>query len=45
MQYEVGGSCRVSGIRNQIIQTLKQFPTIKNVVISVEGNSEEALQP
>jgi heme/copper-type cytochrome/quinol oxidase subunit 2 len=41
----VGGSCRVSAIRAQITQTLRQFPTVQNVVISVNGNSTEALQP
>lgn len=41
----VGGSCRVAAIRSQITETLKQFPTVKNVVISVAGNVEEALQP
>lgn len=41
----VGGSCRVSMIRSQIENTLKQFPTVSEVVISVEGNVEEALQP
>jgi hypothetical protein len=42
---KLGGSCRVSAIRSQISQTLKQFPTVKEVIISVEGNVEEALQP
>jgi len=41
----VGGSCLVAAIRAQITQTLMQFPTVKSVVISVDGNSEEALQP
>ncbi len=41
----IGGSCRVSSIRAQITETLKQFPSIKNVIISVNGNSAEALQP
>jgi len=40
-----GGSCRVAAIRSQIERTLKQFPTISRVVISVDGNSDEALQP
>jgi Sporulation and spore germination len=42
---QIGGSCRVSLIREQINQTLKQFPTIKNVVISVNGDAKTALQP
>ncbi|MFA6429565.1 MAG: GerMN domain-containing protein [Patescibacteria group bacterium] len=41
-----GGSCHVSAVRAQIEATLKQFPGVKNVVISVEGKSpEETLQP
>lgn len=42
---EAGGSCRVSAIRAQIENTLKQFPTVSSVVISVNGSIEEALQP
>lgn len=42
---QVGGSCRVQAIRAQIEQTLKQFPTVSSVVISVNGNVDEALQP
>jgi spore germination protein GerM len=45
MQEGMGGSCRVSLIRSQITETLKQFPTVQSVVISVEGNSEDILQP
>jgi spore germination protein GerM len=41
----VGGSCRTSAIRAQIEKTLLQFPEIKNVVISVDGNTEAILQP
>ncbi len=39
------GSCKVQAIRSQIEQTLRQFPEIKKVVISVNGESEEILQP
>lgn len=42
---QVGGSCRVSAIRAQIEQTLKQFSTVKEVVISVDGRTEDILQP
>ncbi len=45
MDESMGGSCRVTAIRAQITRTLMQFPTVKSVVISVDGNSEEALQP
>ena len=40
-----GGSCRVTAIRAEITETLKQFPGVKEVIISVDGNVEEALQP
>lgn len=42
---EGGGSCRVAAIRSQIANTLRQFPSVSEVVISVNGNSAEALQP
>jgi len=45
MQFELGGSCRVSAIRSQITETLKQFPGVTEVVIAVEGESEGVLQP
>ena len=45
LEYQVGGSCRVSAIRAQITQTLEQFPTIKNVIISINGRTEDILQP
>jgi hypothetical protein len=41
-----GGSCNVIATRAQIESTLKQFSSVKNVVISVEGKTpEETLQP
>lgn len=45
LEYQVGGSCRVSLISKQIEETLKQFDTIDEVVISVEGRTEDILQP
>lgn len=45
LEFQVGGSCRVSAIRAQIEQTLKQFSTVKNVVISINGRTEDILQP
>lgn len=45
LQYQVGGSCRVSAIRAQITETLKQFPTVSSVVISIDGRTEDILQP
>jgi hypothetical protein len=41
----VAGSCRVQAIRSQIEHTLKQFSSIKSVVISVNGESDGILQP
>lgn len=41
----IAGSCTVSAIRSQITETLKQFPTVQEVIISVNGNSTEILQP
>ncbi len=42
---QTGGSCRVAAIRSQIVNTLRQFPSVSEVIISVNGNSAEALQP
>lgn len=41
----VAGSCRVQAIRAQIDSTLARLPGVRRVVISVEGRTEEALQP
>lgn len=41
----VAGSCKVEAIRAQITSTLKQFPGVDSVAISVDGDSETALQP
>lgn len=41
-----GGSCNVGAIRSQIETTLKQFSSVKNVVIIQQGKTaEETLQP
>jgi hypothetical protein len=45
LQNQVGGSCRVSAIRSEITETLKQFSTVSSVVISINGDSETILQP
>ncbi len=45
LEEAVGGSCRTSAIRAQITQTLKQFSTVKDVVISIDGRTEDILQP
>ena len=45
IEHAVGGSCRVTAIRAQISATLKQFPTVREVRISVNGRAEDILQP
>lgn len=45
LEQSVGGSCRVASIRSQITETLKQFPTVSSVVISIDGRTEDILQP
>lgn len=45
LEEAVGGSCRVAAIRSQIISTLKQFSEVKEVLITIDGRSEDILQP
>lgn len=46
LEYQMGGSCRVAVVRAQITDTLKQFSEkIDNVTISVDGRTEDILQP
>ncbi|MDO8592815.1 MAG: GerMN domain-containing protein [bacterium] len=45
LEQAMGGSCRVSAIRAQITETLKQFSTVKNVIISINGRTDDILQP
>jgi len=45
LELGVGGSCRVFAIRSQIENTLKQFNTVKKVIISIDGRTEDILQP
>lgn len=45
LEYQVGGSCRIGLIIAQITQTLKQFSTVQNVIISIDGRTEDILQP
>ena len=45
MQAYGGGSLRVTLIRQQIEQALLQFPTVHEVIIAIEGNTEAVLQP
>lgn len=41
----VAGSCRVEAIHAQIERTLKQFPTVRRVVVTVDGDEDAVLQP
>lgn len=43
--WPTGGSCLVSAVRSEIENTLKQFATVKEVSISVEGKTEGVLEP
>ena len=45
IDFQIGGSCLVTSIRSQVEETLKQFSTIKEVVISVNGRVDDVLQP
>ncbi len=45
LEFQVGGSCRVAAIRAEITETLKQFPTVNNVDISINGRTDDILQP
>ncbi len=40
-----GGSLRVMLIRRQIAPTLMQFPTVQEVRIAIEGQTEGVLEP
>lgn len=40
----IKGFCRITGIRSQIVQTLQQFPSVRKVVISVKGKTQNILQ-
>lgn len=40
-----GGSLRVQLIRQQITQTLQQFPTVQEVRIAIDGDTEGVLEP
>ena len=45
LEEAVGGSCRVAAIRSEITNTLMQFSSVKKVVISINGRTEDILQP
>lgn len=41
----VAGSCMVQAIRAQITETLKEFEEVDQVIISIDGRTEDILQP
>ncbi len=41
----IGGSCMVAMIMSQIVTTLKQFPAVEEVIVSIDGRTEDILQP
>ena len=45
IQEGLGGAIRVALVRQAIERTLKQFSTVRQVVIAVEGRTEGILQP
>ncbi len=45
LQEGVGGSMRVTGIRRQIQATLLWIPGVTSVILSIEGRTEDILQP
>lgn len=45
LELSVGGSCRVAAIYSQIRNTLLEFSTVNDVVLSVNGRTEDILQP
>jgi len=45
LQEAVGGSMRVTGIRRQIQATLLWIPGVTSVILSIEGRTEDILQP
>lgn len=45
LQAGVAGSCKVTAIRSQIEKTILQFRTVTKVDISIDGKTEDILQP
>lgn len=45
LEFQVGGSCRVAAIRAQIEKTMAQFQGVQKTVISINGRTEDILQP
>lgn len=45
LEYQVAGSCRVTAIRAQIADTLLQFESVTDVLLSINGRVDGVLQP
>lgn len=45
LEYQVGGSCRVLAIRKQIEETAKDASGEEEITISIDGRTEDILQP
>jgi spore germination protein GerM len=45
LEYQVAGSCRVTAIRAQIADTLLQFESVTDALISINGRVDGVLQP
>lgn len=45
LDYQVGGSCRVAAIWSQIAETAKQFVPGKEIILSIDGRTDDILQP
>lgn len=41
----VAGSCYVLSLRSQVTKTLEQFPSVTHAQLSIEGRTEDILQP
>lgn len=41
----VGGSCAALAIRESVVRTMKELPTVERVIITAGGSTELALQP
>lgn len=45
LEYGIVGSCMITAIKSQIESTLKQFTSVKNIVMSIDGQTGGILQP
>ena len=45
LQQDIKGTCKTTAILAQITETLKQFPGVSEVVLSIDGKTEGILKP